>query len=319
MEIKKSKTKLWSKLGSRAVFGMALTNLAETRQDFFVMSADLCQSSGLIRFKEKFPERFINCGIAEQNMIGVAGGMAKDGTPIFATSFSPFITMRACEQVRINMGYMQLNIKTVGLGAGLVMAQLGNSHYGIEDVAVMRSIPGMTIISPADCAEIVKAVEALIDYPKPAYLRLTGGPGNPVVYETDYNFEIGRANILREGSDVAFIAAGTMVYQSLQAAEILSTHGISSTVVNMHTIKPLDTDVIKKVLTHKLLVTVEEHTIYGGLGSAVAEFLAPLKNKPPQILVGINDNFPHAGSYEYLLENCGLTSKQIAEKILGAL
>ena len=293
MEIKKSKTKLWSKLGSRAVFGMALTELAEERQDF--------------------------CGIAEQNMIGVAGGMAKDGTPIFATSFAPFITMRACEQVRMNLGYMQLNVKTVGLGAGLIMTQLGNSHYGIEDVSVMRAIPGMTIISPADCTEIVKAVEALADYPKPAYLRLTGGPGNPVVHSEDYDFEIGKANILREGSDVAIIAAGTMVYQSLQASEVLSERGISSTVVNMHTIKPLDTEAIKNLLAHKIIVTVEEHTVCGGLGSAVAEFLAPIKNKPPQILIGINDEFPHAGSYEYLLKNCGLTAPQIAEKILSAL
>ena len=316
MEIKKSKAKLWSKLGSRAVFGMALTELAEERTDFYVMSADLCQSSGLVRFKEKFSDRFINVGIAEQNMIGVAGGMAKDGTPIFATSFTPFITMRACEQVRMNMGYMQLNIKIVGLGAGLIMSQLGNSHYGLEDVSIIRSIPGITIVSPADCTEIVKSVEAIADHKGPVYLRLTGGPNNPVVHDSDYDFQIGKANVLREGKDIAIIAAGTMVYQALKAAEILENQGLSAAVVNMHTIKPLDTETLKNYLSHKLIVTVEEHTICGGLGGAVAEFLAPIRNKPPQLLIGIQDEFPHAGSYEYLLNQCGLTAPQIAEKIL---
>ena len=315
MEIKRGKVKLWSKLGSRAVFGMALTELAEVNENFFAMTGDLCQSSGLVRFKEKFPERLINCGIAEQNMIGVAGGMAKDGTAIFVTSFAPFITMRACEQVRMNPGYMQLNIKLVGLGAGLIMGVLGNSHYGIEDVAIIRSIPGINIISPADCAEIVKAVEAVANNHYPTYLRLTGGSNNPIVYDEDYDFEIGKAKILREGTDVAIIAAGTMVYQSLKAAEILSEWEISSTVVNMHTIKPLDTNAVKNLCKHRLIVTVEEHTIIGGLGSAVAECLAPMREKPPQLLIGIQDEFPHAGSYEYLLEHCGLTAQSIAEKI----
>ena len=315
MEIKKSKTRLWSKLGSRATFGMALLELAKEREDFFVMSADLCGSSGLARFQEQFPERFINLGIAEQNMLGVAGGMAKDGTPIFATSFAPFITMRACEQVRMNMGYMQLNIKTVGLGSGLIMAQLGNSHYGIEDVSVMRSIPGITIISPADCTEIVKAVGAIAEYKGPVYLRLTGGPGNPVVYNEDFDFEIGKANFLRKGSDVALIATGTMVYQAQLAADILAEGNISATVVDMHTIKPLDEACIDSLLQHKLLVTVEEHTVCGGLGSAVAEYLVQKQHKPVQLLLGIEDFFPHAGDYDYMLTQCGLTGKQIAERI----
>lgn len=319
MEITKSKAKLWSKLGSRAVFGMALTELAEEHKNFFVMSGDLCRSSGLARFQEKYPDRFINAGIAEQNMIGVAGGLAKDGTPVFATSFAPFITMRACEQVRMNLGYMQLNIKIVGLGSGLAMSYLGNSHYGLEDVAVIRAIPNITIISPADCGEIVKTVEAVLNYPHPTYIRLTGGAGNPVVYDKDYNFKAGKANILREGSDVAIIATGSMVYQSLKAAEILAQQNISSTVADFHTIKPTDKDCIDKLLNHKLIVTAEEHTIIGGLGSAVAEYLASKNVKPPQILIGIEDQFPHAGSYEYLLNQCNLTAPKIAERILKNL
>ncbi len=317
--ITKAKAKLWSRLGARAVFGQAVLEAAKERDDFLVLSADLVQSSGLGRFRGEFPDRLINTGIAEQNMIGIAAGLARDGTNVFATSFSPFVTMRACEQVRMNMGYMQLNIKTVGLGSGLVMAQLGNSHFGIEDASVMRSIPGMTVISPADGAEIVKAVEALCDYDGPAYLRLTGGPGLPVVYEEDFDFRIGKAVPVREGKDIALIAAGTMVHAATAAAEILAEQGTDAAVIDMHTIKPLDTEAVEAQLDKKLIVTVEEASVVGGLGSAVAEVLAPKKDKPPQLMLGIRDFFPHAGSYPYLLEQCRLTAEQIAEDIRNAL
>lgn len=315
IEIKKSKTKLWSRLGARATYGQAMLEMAKERDDFYVMSADLCQSSGLVRFREEYPDRFINVGIAEQNMIGVAAGLAKDGTNVFATSFAPFITMRACEQVRMNMGYMQLNIKTVGIGSGLIMAQLGNSHFGLEDVSVMRAIPGMTVIEPADGAEIYKAVEALCDYDKPVYLRLTGGPGLPIVYENDFDFNIGKAIKIREGKDIAIIAAGTMVHYAIEAADMLKEESIDSTVIDMHTIKPLDVEIIDSLLDKKLIVTVEEATIIGGLGSAVSEYLAVKKNKPAQLILGIKDYFPHAGSYQYLLDECGLTGEKIASDI----
>lgn len=319
IQITKRDAKIWSRMGARATYGMAITEMARQRDDFYVMSADLCQSSGLFKFREEFPDRFINSGIAEQNLIGVAAGLAKDGTCIFASSFSPFVTMRACEQVRMNMGYMQLNVKTVGLGSGLIMAQLGNSHYGIEDGSVMRVIPGITVVNPADGVEIMKTVEALCDYPHPAYLRLTGGPGLPMVYEDDIDFQIGKAIQVREGKDIAIIACGTMVYYAKQAAEILAEKGIEASVIDMHTIKPLDTAAVDAELGKKLIVTVEEATIVGGLGSAVAEHLALKKVKPAQLLLGIKDTYPHAGSYQYLLENCRLTGPQIAEDIEAAL
>ena len=315
IEIKKSKARLWSRLGARAVYGQAILEMAKERDDFYAISADLCQSSGLVRFRDEFPDRFINAGIAEQNMIGIASGLARDGTCVFASSFAPFITMRACEQVRMNMGYMQLNVKTVGIGSGLVMSQLGNSHFGIEDASVMRAIPGMTVIEPADGVEIVKAVEALCDYDKPAYLRLTGGPGIPVVYDEDIDFRIGKAINVRDGNDICIIATGTMVYYAKQAVELLSENGIDAALIDMHTIKPLDEDCIDAQLDKKLIVTVEEASIVGGLGSAVAEHMALKKNKPPQLMIGINDCFPHAGNYEYLLEQCGLTGRKIAEDI----
>ena len=319
IQITKRDAKIWSRMGARATYGMAIMEMAKQRDDFYVMSADLCQSSGLFKFREEFPDRFINSGIAEQNLIGVAAGLAKDGTCIFASSFSPFITMRACEQVRMNMGYMQLNVKTVGLGSGLIMAQLGNSHYGIEDGSVMRVIPGITVVNPAAGVEIMKTVEALCDYPHPAYLRLTGGPGLPIVYEEDIDFQIGKAINVREGKDIAIIACGTMVYYAKQAAEILAEKGIDASVIDMHTIKPLDTAAIDAELGKKLIVTVEEATIVGGLGSAVAEHLAPKKAKPAQLMLGIKDTYPHAGTYQYLLENCRLTGPQIAEDIENAL
>jgi len=316
IEIKKNKVRLWSRIGARATFGQAMLEVAKERDDFYAMSADLCQSSGLVRFREEFPDRFINAGIAEQNMIGMAAGLAKDGTNIFATSFAPFITMRACEQVRMNMGYMQMNIKTVGLGSGLVMAQLGNSHFGIEDASVMRAIPGMTVINPADGVEIVKTVEALCEYDKPAYLRLTGGPGLPIVHEGDIDFEIGKGIEVRKGEDIALIATGSMVYYAMKAAELLEDEGLSLAVIDMHTIKPLDKELVDKQVEKKLIVTVEEATIVGGLGSAVSEYLAEKKIKPPQLMIGIDDYFPHAGSYEYLLDQCGLTAEKIAKKVL---
>lgn len=319
IQITKRDAKLWSRLGARATYGMAIMEMAKQRDDFYVMSADLCQSSGLFKFREEFPDRFINSGIAEQNLIGVAAGLAKDGTCIFASSFAPFVTMRACEQVRMNMGYMQLNIKTVGLGSGLIMAQLGNSHYGVEDGSVMRVIPGMTVVNPADGVEIMKTVEAFCDYPHPAYLRLTGGPGLPMVHEGDIEFQIGKAINLREGKDISIVACGTMVYYAKKAAELLSEKGIEASVIDMHTIKPIDKEAIDAEMSKKLLVTVEEASIVGGLGSAVAEYIAPKKQKPAQLMLGIKDTFPHAGTYQYLLESCGLTAEQIAADIEAAL
>lgn len=319
IEVSRSKVKLWSRLGARATLGQALLEMAKQDKDFFVITADLCQSSGLSRFREEYPERLLNVGIAEQNLLGVAAGMAKDGTNVFATSFAPFITMRACEQVRMNMGYMQLNVKTIGLGSGLVMSQLGNSHYGIEDCAVMRSIPGLTIINPSDGVEIVKSIEALCDYNGPAYLRLTGGPNLPIVFERDIDFQIGKAIEVVSGTDIAIVASGSMVYYSVVAAKLLQKQGVSATVIDMHTIKPIDTECLDSLKEYQLIVTVEEASTIGGLGSAVAEYYSCKKNRPPQIIIGIEDFFPHAGSYEYLLEQCGLTGEKITNRVIDFL
>ena len=316
LEINPSNARQWSRLGSRGVFGQAILDIAPSLPNLMVLSADLGNSSGLDRFKKAYPEQYLNVGIAEQNMIGVAAGLAKEDFIVFATSFAPFIAMRASEQIRMNLGYMDLNVKAVAIGSGVSMAYLGNSHYGIEDMAVMRSIPNMTVVCPADCSEIIKVVSAAAAFKGPMYIRLTGAANNPVVYEKDYPFEIGRSILMREGDDVVIIANGTMVYESLEAAKILQSHGISAAVVNMHTVKPLDKEAVNQAMQSKLIVTIEEHSVVGGLGAAVAEYKTTLDGAPPQLILGLPDKFGKTADYRYLLEYYGLVAEKIAQSIL---
>lgn len=307
-------------LGKRGTFGSAFSELAPRRKEIIAMSADFTRSSGLERFSKTYPEQFINVGIAEQNLLGVASGLASEGNNVFVTSFAAFIATRSYEQVKIHCGYMKHNIKVVGLASGFGVQQQGNTHYGLDDLCLMRSIPGMTILSPADSTEVVKATEALMDFEGPVYLRLCGEAGDPMVYKEDYQFEIGKAITLRDGADVTIIATGTMVYQSLQAAKKLAEGGIECTVINMHTINPIDKDAIDKYCHDcKLVVTAEEGFATGGLGTAVSEVLVQSgKHIPPMQIIGLTD-FPHAGSYKYMLEQTGLDASHIAERIKGAL
>lgn len=316
MKITGKENKQWSRLGSRATYGQAILMLAEKLDNLMVLSADLGNSSGLDRFKATYPDKFLNIGIAEQNMIGVAAGLAKEGSVVFASSFAPFITMRAAEQVRMNMGYMDLNIKTVAIGSGVSMSFLGNSHFGLEDAAIMRSIPNMTVVSPADCAEIVKTVFAAAEYPHPMYIRLTGAVGFPVVYEDDYDFQIGKAVDIKVGTDVSIVATGSMVYESLEAAKILQEVGISVSVLNMHTIKPIDTNALDNLIRKgKTIFTIEEHSITGGLGSAVAEYVSSIPNSPVVNRIGLPDEFVITAEYRYILEKYGLVGSHIANTI----
>lgn len=320
LEINPSNARTWSRLGSRGVFGQAILSIGDKYPDLMVLSADLGNSSGLDRFKTNYPEKFLNVGIAEQNLIGVAAGLAKEGFNVFCTSFAPFIAMRAGEQVRMNLGYMGLNVKAVGIGSGVSMAFLGNSHYGLEDAAVMRSIPGLTVVCPADCGEIVKTVYAAAEFEGPMYIRLTGAVNNPPVYTEEYEFQIGKAITLRDGADVALIATGSMVHEAVLAAQRLSEQGLSVGVINMHTLKPLDTACLDEVFKrYTAVVTVEEHSVIGGLGSAVAEYKASKARAPVQLILGLPDCFGKAGEYRYLLEKYGLTGAGIAASVLELL
>jgi transketolase len=310
----------WNRLGPRGTYGQAILSLAETFPNLIAMSADLGNSSGLDRFRSSYPDRFINVGIAEQNLVGVASGVSRSGFNVFASSFSPFIAMRASEQVRMNLGYMQEPVNLVAIGSGLSMGFLGNSHFGIEDAAVMRSIPSMRVVSPADCLEIVKVLEACLINPAPTYIRLTGGPNNIPAYSEDYDFEFSKAVTMRQGTDLAVVATGSMVARSMQAAEILDSEGISIEIINMHTIKPLDEEIIRNVAArHKIVITVEEHSVIGGLGSAVAECLVELESRPKFKAIGLPDLFGPTGDYEYLLNHYGLTGEKLAVSIKALL
>lgn len=250
----------------------------------------------------------------------VAGGLAKEGFIPFVSTYASFCCSRCADQVRVNMAYMKLPIKMLGLTAGYGAGILGATHMSVEDIAFMRSIPNITILSPADCVEVIKCMLASAKTKDPTYIRLSGPVNTPMIYKEDYDFEIGKAITLREGTDVCILATGSMVSQALKAADILGEKGISSTVVNFHTIKPIDKEIIEKVCnSHKLLITAEEHSIYGGLGSAVSEVVSRMSAHAPLDIIGIEDVFVKPGDYQYQIEQSGLTSEQIANRILNDL
>ena len=320
MIINEANLKLWSRFGSRATFGIAAVELAATTDNLMVLTADVSTSAGLERFRRTFPDKFLDVGIAEQNMMGIAAGLASEGFHVITTTFAPFQTMRCCEQIRVNLGYMGQKVCMVGLASGVALGTLGYTHCCIEDVAIMRAIPGITVVCPADCGETVKAVLAAVHHHESVYIRLTGSSNNPMVYREDYSFEFGKALWLREGRDVTIIATGTMVHESLEAAKLLEGDGIATAVVNMHTIKPLDNDAVTRACAESaLLVTAEEHSIIGGLGGAVAEFKATLKQTPPQLFIGLPDKYGKVGEYKYLLKKHGLTANDMATRIRAAL
>ena len=315
-----SNMRIWSRLGAAGTFGIAISELSEMDDRLMVLTADLRSFSGLDRFAVKSPEKFCNIGIAEQNMLGVAAGLASEGYNVFATTYATFASLRAGDQIKVNMGYMKQGIKLIGLAAGFSTGILGATHMAIEDISVIRSIPNITILSPADCCELVKCVLKSSEMKTPVYIRLTGGMNCPMVYKMDYDFEIGKAVSLRDGNDVLIIATGTMVKQALMAAEVLHDKNIECAVLNMHTIKPLDTQSIKEMIKNKkLVVTVEEHSVYGGLGSAVAEYMASMGCSCPLKIIGVNDYYPDAADYNYLLEVSGLSHTNIVNQIRGML
>lgn len=312
--------RIWSRLGPSGAVGAAALELAESDDDVLMLTADLCFFSGLERFREQHPDKLYNLGIAEQNMVGVAGGLAKEGFIPFVNTYASFCASRCADQVRVNMAYMKLPIKMLGLTAGYGAGILGATHMSVEDIAFMRSLPNITILSPADCVEVIKCMMAAAKTKEPTYIRLSGPVNTPIIYKEDYKFEIGKAITLRTGTDVCILATGSMVSQALKAADILEEKSISCSVINVHTIKPLDEDIIEKASsTHKLLVTAEEHSIYGGLGSAVSELVSGMNTHAPLDIIGIKDLFVKPGDYQFQIERSGLTAEQIANRILDDL
>ena len=316
MNINERNIKIWSTIGARATLGIAALELAKEIDNLMVLTCDVSTSAGLDRFRKTYPEKYLDLGIAEQNMIGVAAGLASENFNVITTTFAPFQTMRCCEQIKVNLGYMGQRICMVGIASGLALGTFGYTHCCIEDVGILRSIPGMIIISPADSLETVKALEAAVKSKNPSYLRLTGSSNNPIVYNKDYEFEIGKSITLREGKDITIFCSGAMVHQSLEAAKILETKKVSSKIVNMHTIKPIDKLAIEEACDSSLIVSVEEHNVIGGLGSAISEYKSSLNQSPKQLFLGIKDTYSKGGNYKFLQEKHRLTPEKIVEDIL---
>lgn len=320
MDDRRREVQQLAKLGPRAIYGKGLFELAADNKKIIALSADLGKSSGLDRFKASYPDRFFNVGIAEQTLVGVASGIANEGFSVFASSFAPFLAFRASEQVRMNMGYMKQPVTLVGLGSGLSMGFLGNSHYGLEDLAIMRTIPGITIVSPADPVQLKNFLKIACDYRKPIYIRLTGAPNSPTVYESDDKFQFGVSNKLIVGSDIAIISTGSILAYVIQAAEKLQKIGITPTVIDFHTIKPLDTGTLKDLATeYSHVITVEEHSKIGGLGGAIAEFYSDFDVRPKHLIIGLEDNYGSTADYFFLLEKYGLTGEGIFSSVIKFL
>lgn len=318
MKITSANIRAWSRLGQRgAFFGVAMPEIAETHESVRLLTADLALLSGMDRFKTAHPDKFLNVGIAEQNMIGIAAGMAMDGDCVFATTYASFIAVRSLEHVRQHLAHMRCNVKIVGSAAGVVAAKSGVSHWATEDIAFIRALPNITLLSAADSLEAIKMAEYAASVDAPIYIRLSGGLNCPSVYKEDYEFIPGKLVKCLEGKQVCIIATGLMVSESIKAAEILKEKGVEAAVYNMHTIKPLDKDELKNIFKeYDLIVTVEEHNVIGGMGSAVAEYKATLSGTPRQVFIGFNDSFTEAGSQHYVWESNGLTDVQIADRII---
>ena len=303
------------KVATRQSYGEALVEVVELHDNLVVLDADLAEATKTGTFKKAFPDRHIDCGIAESNMIGVAAGLASTGKVPFCSSFAMFAAGRAYEQVRNSVGYPHLNVKIGATHAGISVGEDGATHQCLEDIALMREIPGMVVINPADDIEAKAAVKAAYEYEGPVYLRF-GRLAVPVINDTpDYKFEIGKGTVLREGTDVTIIATGLEVCEALSAAESLAADGINAEVINIATIKPLDEElVIKSAAKTGKVVTVEEHSVIGGLGSAVAEVLS--EKQPTKMLrIGVYDTFGESGPAVDLLHKYELDAEGIYNKV----
>ena len=300
-------------IATRDAYGQALAELGALNDKVVVLDADLSKSTKTNDFKKVFPERFFNMGIAEQNLLGTAAGFAAAGKIPFASSFAVFAVGRAYDQIRNSIAYPKLNVKIAATHAGLTVGEDGGSHQMREDIALMRALPNMTVIVPADGVETKQVIMAAAAYDGPVYIRL-GRPKVPVLFDESYQFEIGKGVVLKDGADVTLVAAGIMVSKAMEAAEALAADGISAAVVNISTIKPLDQQLIIEMAQKTgAMVTCEEHNIYGGLGSAVAEVL--VEHCPvPMARVGVEDSFGESGLPDQLLEKYGLTAANIADK-----
>jgi transketolase len=304
----------------RNAFADIITNLAAYDDRIVLLSGDIGNRL-FDRYRQSFPGRFFNCGVAEQNMTGMAAGLALSGMRPFTYTITPFATSRAMEQIRVDICYHNVPVVIVGTGSGLSYASLGPTHHSCEDVGILRCLPNLKVVCPADAMEVGPAIEAAIALPGPVYIRL-GKKGEPTIHEKKPTFDIGHGLVISEGSDVCLLGMGTLVATALEAAKLLVAQGISSRVVSMHTVKPLDEILLRDAFDRfKVVAVIEEHSVIGGLGSAVAEWLAAHQPSGGVLeAIGTPDTFlSAAGSQQWMREKCGLTAREVAQRIASRL
>jgi transketolase len=303
---------------TRETFGKTLVELGRQNKDIVVMDADLSPSTMTSFFAREFPERFFNCGLEEQNMIGIAAGLAASGKTVFATTFVVFVVCRCFDQLRLSLSQPKLNVKIVATHGGITVGEDGSSHHSIEDLALCCALPGFTVVVPADAIEAAEAIRVAASDDGPFYIRLSR-PKTPIVYPEDYHFTLGKAVTMRQGTDATVMAVGIMVAKALEAADILARQDIDCRVINMHTLKPLDEAIIVKAASETgAIVIAEEHLAQGGLGSRVAQIVA--REKPvPMEFVNLGDRYASSGKAEELLQRYGLTARDIEESVKSAV
>lgn len=312
----KLSARMLSRLGPNGCFGLAMNELASVYDNLAVFTADLQNFSGLDRFAELNQDKMFDVGIAEQNLIGAAAGYASEGNIVYASTYASFASMRDLDQVSVNMAYMKLNVKLIGLNSGFSTGILGATHICINDLAIMQAFPNISILSPADGIEVYKMTIAAAKIDGPVYMRLTGTMNMPIVYKEDYDLQVGKANKLRDGEDFTIIATGSMVHVSVEVAEILEEKRIYPTVLDMHTIRPLDFDAIFEAAGRGTIVTVEEHGVIGGLGDAVGRFIREKGLNAKLLNIGVPCEYSKAARYQTLLDKYGLNAEEISKKIL---
>ena len=316
IEITKKNIRVWSMLGMRRILGPAMKDIIEQDKKVLFATADTGRYYAYDDLLRTYPENVVDVGIAEQNLIGASAGLQNEGFNVYAVTYATFLTARALDQIRVNLGYMGLGVKLIGEAGGMCDGNFSVTHMALEDVSNTRNIPNMRVICPADGMELVKTLAALKDAEYPAYVRMTGRFPIPVIYKEDYDFRIGKAVMLREGKDVAILSNGTLLGDVLAAADLLAEQGVDCKVINLHTVKPLDAEALREIAGYRLVVTAEEHVLYGGLGSAVAEFYAQEPVRPRMLMLSVGTEYPKAAEYPDLLKNCGLDAKSMAEKII---
>lgn len=316
IEITKKNIRVWSMLGMRRILGPAIKDLVEQDRRVLFATADTGRYYAYDDLLRTYPENVVDVGIAEQNLIGASAGLQNEGFNVYAVTYATFLTARALDQIRVSLGYMGIGVKLIGEAGGMCDGNFSATHMGLEDISNVRNIPNMRVITPADGMELVKTLTALRDAEYPAYVRMTGRFPIPVIYKEDYDFRIGKAVTLREGKDVAFVSNGTLLGDVLKAADLLAEQGVDCKVINLHTVKPLDGEALREIAGYKLVVTAEEHLLYGGLGSALAEFYAQEPVRPRMLMLSVGTEYPRAAEYPDLLKKCGLDAESMANRII---